>query len=135
MRSRRRDPKLAWLQAVLPLGELPTRELRALAGAADRAVVADGTVLGRQGQVGREAFVIVSGEVEILRDGRRVACLGAGEVVGELAMLEEAFRTADIRAVGEVELLVFDTRSFTAALHASAALRDHVDSAVRERAA
>jgi CRP/FNR family transcriptional regulator, cyclic AMP receptor protein len=135
MRRRRRDLKLAWLEQVLPLSELPRRELDALAAAADRTTVRPGTVVARQGEVGREAFVIVEGEVDIVRDGVSLARLGPGEIVGELALLGDWYRTADVVAVTPLEVVVFDVRSFGAAMEASPGLRRHVAAAAEARAA
>ena len=44
-------------------------------------------MLIREGERGREFFVIVSGEVEVRRKGRKVATLGPGSFVGEIALL------------------------------------------------
>jgi CRP/FNR family transcriptional regulator, cyclic AMP receptor protein len=135
MRRRRHDRKLAWLEQALPLPDLSRRELDALGAAADRANVRPGTVIARQGEIGREAFLVVDGEVEIIRDGVPVARLGAGEIVGELALLGEWYRTADIVAVTDVEVVVFDVRSFGTALQASPGLRRHVDAAAEAHTA
>jgi CRP/FNR family transcriptional regulator, cyclic AMP receptor protein len=135
MRRRRHDRKLAWLEQALPLPDLSRRELDALGAAADRANVRPGTVIARQGEIGREAFLVVDGEVEIIRDGVPVARLGAGEIVGELALLGDWYRTADIVAVTDVEVVVFDVRSFGTALQASPGLRRHVDAAAEAHTA
>jgi CRP/FNR family transcriptional regulator, cyclic AMP receptor protein len=135
MRRRRTDRKLTWLEQVLPLSDLPRRELDALATTGDRASVTAGTVVARQGEVGREAFLVVDGEVDIVRDGVPIARLGTGEVVGELALLGDWERTADIVAVTDVEVVVFDVRSFRSALEASPGLRRHVDAAAEARLA
>ena len=135
MRRRRNDHKLAWLEHTLSLGGAPRRELDALAATADRATVPAGTVLARQGEVGREAFVVASGEVEIRRDGVPLARLGPGEVVGELALLGGAYRSADVVAVEPVEVVVFDARSFSTAMMVSPGLRAHVETAADARTA
>ena len=135
MRRQRNDQKLAWLEQVLPASELSRRELQTLGATADRATVEPGTVLARQGDVGREAFVVVRGEVGVVRDGVTLARLGRGEVVGEMALLGGWYRTADVVAVDEVEVVVFDSRSFNSAMQASPGLRRHVDAAAGSRTA
>lgn len=127
---RRGDEKLEWLERVLPLEGLTEQELAALGSCTDRITRPAGSVLGRQDEVGREAFVIVDGGIEVLRDGRPIARLGSGEVVGELAVLGGWRRTADIVAETDVELIVFDVRSLERAMHVSDALRRHVEEAV-----
>lgn len=46
-----------------------------------------GTALYRRGEEGRSFHIIAKGEVEVFRDGQRVAQLGAGTSVGEMAYL------------------------------------------------
>jgi CRP/FNR family transcriptional regulator len=77
---------------------------------------ADGELLGRQGEVGQEAYLILHGEVEVHmeREGTR-RLLGtprAGEIVGEMAVLEQRPRVADMHARGRVSVLVFDRERF-----------------------
>jgi CRP/FNR family transcriptional regulator, cyclic AMP receptor protein len=126
----RGDEKLAWLERVLPLENLGKEELGALGACTDRIARPAGTELARQGDIGREAFVVVEGEIEVRRDGESIARLGSGEVVGELAVLGGWYRTADIIAATDVELIVFDVRSLERAMHVSDALRRHVEEAV-----
>lgn len=76
----------------------------------------DGALLARQGEAGEEAFLIMGGEVEVHmeRDGHR-RLLGtpkAGEIVGEMAVLEQRPRVADMTAKGRVSVLVFDRNRF-----------------------
>lgn len=76
----------------------------------------DGDVLARQGDVGEEAFLIMGGEIEVHmhRDGQR-RLLGTpktGEIVGEMAVLEQSLRVADMTAKGRVSVLVFDRNRF-----------------------
>ena len=59
----------------------------------------------RQGESGDAAFIIVSGECEVLLDGEQIRIMGSGEVFGETAILAEVPRTATVRALGEVVLM------------------------------
>lgn len=69
-------------------------------------------LLVEQGTTGRSMYLILSGQVEVIRrsDGHahRVAVLGAGEVFGEIGFIRETQRTADVRALTPVEALRFD---------------------------
>ncbi len=62
----------------------------------------------KTGQMGREMFVILSGEVRVLAgpDKAEVARLKRGDIFGELAYLSEVPRTADVVTTDETELLV-----------------------------
>ena len=53
-------------------------------------------MLTDQGQTGREAFVIVDGSATVKRNGKKVATLGPGAVVGELSLLDHGPRTATV---------------------------------------
>jgi CRP-like cAMP-binding protein len=72
--------------------------------------LAAGTVLTRQGAAGGIAYVLASGQAEVLRDGRRLALLGPGDVVGELSLLDGKPRSATVRAVTDLEVLEIDAR-------------------------
>ena len=47
-----------------------------------------------RGQTGREAFVVLDGTVVAKRNGKKIANLGRGAVVGELSLLDHGPRTA-----------------------------------------
>jgi predicted RND superfamily exporter protein len=72
----------------------------------------NGECLIEQGTVGRNMYIIVGGQVEIVRRGeggeQRLAVLNPGEVFGEIGFVHEAYRTADVRALGAVSVLRFD---------------------------
>jgi CRP/FNR family transcriptional regulator, cyclic AMP receptor protein len=92
------------------------KELQAVARASDEVSIAEGRTLCEQGSVGREAFVIVDGEAEVRRNGRKVATLGAGDCVGELALLDHGPRTATVTASTDLTVLVLGVREFAGIL-------------------
>jgi CRP-like cAMP-binding protein len=77
---------------------------------------ADGEIVARQGEVGDCMFIVQDGEVEILLEehGTEVVLRRAGrnEVLGEMAVFEQAPRSATIRAVGRARILTLDKRNF-----------------------
>ncbi len=91
-------------------------DLRRIAQIADELDLRAGKVLIREGERGREFFVIVSGEIEVRRKGRKVATLGPGSFVGEMALLSKAPRSATVTAVTPVDVLVITDRAFLALL-------------------
>lgn len=57
-----------------------------------------GHVIARQGEIGTGFFVVVDGEVRVVRDGAVVARLGPGEFFGELSVLDRMPRNATVAA-------------------------------------
>ncbi len=72
----------------------------------------DGACVIEQGALDNSMYLVLSGEVEVVRhadDGERhLATLAAGEVFGEIGFVRETYRTADVRAIGDVTVLRFD---------------------------
>jgi len=71
----------------------------------------------RQGEVGDCMFVIQEGEAEVLIDNEeggqtRVDVMKAGEVFGEMAILERQTRSATVRALGPMRVLTIDKKTF-----------------------
>jgi CRP-like cAMP-binding protein len=88
----------------LPLfGELDHHDLSQLLRWVREVEFADGDVLFEQGSMPHELYVIEEGSVEVSRDGRQVATVGAGEVVGEMALLKLERRWATVVAAGHVQ--------------------------------
>ncbi len=72
-----------------------------LAVLASRAIQVDfpaGHVIARQGEIGTGFFVVISGQVRVVRDGEVVAHLGPGEFFGELSVLDRMPRNAMVAA-------------------------------------
>ena len=91
------------------LGRLDEPSRLALARAGRGLQLAAGALLFRAGDVGDAAFVLLEGELEVrrpLRDGRdvRISSLQAGAVVGEMAVIDGASRSADVLAMRRSEL-------------------------------
>ena len=85
-----------------------------MARASDEVVLAAGRHLCEQGQIGREAFIVVDGTAEVKRNGRKVATLGPGDCIGELALLDHGPRTATVTAETQLTVLVLGAREFAA---------------------
>jgi flavin reductase (DIM6/NTAB) family NADH-FMN oxidoreductase RutF len=80
------------------LGALPPAMREKLLSAGEEYVFEPGESVVRQGERGGDAFVILGGFARVVRDGRDVARLGAGQFFGEVAMLDGRPRTADVIA-------------------------------------
>jgi CRP/FNR family cyclic AMP-dependent transcriptional regulator len=109
------------------------KELEKVARAADEIEMTEGTLVVDQGQTGREAFVILHGDVTIKRNGRRIASLGAGDIVGELSLLDHGPRTATAVCATDCTLLVIDQRRFIGVLDAVPSIAHKLMSALASR--
>ncbi len=92
------------------------KELEKVAKAGDEITMTAGTLIVDQGQTGREAFVILDGDVLVKRNNRKIATLGPGDVVGELSLLDHGPRTATAICETDCTLLVIDQRRFLGVL-------------------
>jgi NADH:ubiquinone reductase (H+-translocating) len=97
-----------------------------------------GETIVRKGHVGREFYVILSGEVEVLpgdgKDGgSAIARLAPRDVFGEKALLEDTPRTATVRAAGAVDVLVMSRGDFRSMVASFPILGDYFAKLLRER--
>jgi CRP/FNR family cyclic AMP-dependent transcriptional regulator len=108
---RRPHPHARILAALVP--DASRSELAALARAGTEVDLPDGHVLMEEGEWGREAYLLLEGAVDISICGSVVNTVSAGEIVGELAIIDPRRpRMATVRAAGPVKALVFDMRSY-----------------------
>ncbi|MEY2610469.1 MAG: cyclic nucleotide-binding domain-containing protein [Acidimicrobiia bacterium] len=110
------------LRRVALFSSCSTKDLEKIAKAGDEVKMDAGSVIVDQGQTGREAFVIISGSATVKRNGKKVATLGAGAVVGELSLLDHGPRTATVVADTECTMLVISQRQFLAVIDAIPAI-------------
>jgi CRP-like cAMP-binding protein len=116
--------RLAWrdeVRAVPAFSGLGPAELDLVLAKLQEHHFASGALLMHQGEVGDRFFVLVSGRVEVLVAapdaaratlGQRVATLGEGQYVGEIALLLDVPRTASVRALEPVGALSLGRREF-----------------------
>jgi CRP/FNR family cyclic AMP-dependent transcriptional regulator len=107
-----KDAKTELLKNVPLFSGCTKQELQKLAMIADEIDLRDGAALTREGQAGREFFVLIEGTVDVIQGEERVAELGAGDWVGEIALLTNAPRTATVTATSPVRVLVVTDRAF-----------------------
>ncbi len=86
-----------------------------------RRTFAPGATIVEEGRTGNGLFVVLSGEVEVVKglaaeQPRSIATLGRGEPFGELSLLGDWPRNASVRAVSETECLGMDRWVFLAYL-------------------
>ena len=114
-------------------GQLSKGELRELAKVTEDMEVEEGKTLTRQGASGSEFFVIVDGEVSVLKDGADVRTLGPGDFFGEISLIEDRPRTATVTAKTPLRFFVLTRQNFRRLLEKQPELEDKVVSALEER--
>ncbi len=82
----------------------------------------DGEIIFRQGEKGNCMYVIQSGKAEVLKSDQnnreiQLTVLSKGDIFGELAIIQEEVRSATVRAMGEVRVIVVDKRIFLRRVH------------------
>jgi CRP-like cAMP-binding protein len=87
-------------------------DIARIAKVADEIDLRAGKVLAKEGEPGREFFVLLEGAVDVRRDTRLLPPLGPGDFFGELSLVTDLPRTATVTAVTPVRALVVTGRSF-----------------------
>ena len=112
----RRDEELAQLRTVAMLRPLPMPVMDHLARNLDRAHVPAGEAVFRQGDEGDRFYVIAAGEADVFRDGSDYDSLRTGDSFGEIALLRDVPRTAEVRARTPLELYALEREVFVPAV-------------------
>jgi serine/threonine protein phosphatase PrpC len=71
-----------------------------------------GQIVFNQGDAGSDLYLILSGEARIFRAGAALAVLGAGDHFGEMALIDQAPRSASVQALEDLLLLRLDRKTF-----------------------
>ena len=105
-----------FLRKVPLFTDLPDQDLARLCEMMEEVHLSPGQELFAEGSRGDRAYIIQTGELEVIKaSGRRPILLsvrGAGDVIGEMALLEDAPRNASVRARGEVQLYAINAEPF-----------------------
>lgn len=81
-----------------------------------------GQVIIREGELGDSIYAVQEGELEVFRQRKdggeiRVATLHAGDIFGEMAILQKDVRSATVRTLTEARLLTLDKKTFLRRVH------------------
>jgi len=112
------------LKKLFFFSNLSEEQLWAVAKIVSERYESAGTYLCRQGDPGQELFIVTKGEVEIIKEtatGKTLFKAGQGQVIGEFAILADIARSADLRAMTDVQLLVIS------GVHFRALMRQYVE--------
>jgi len=107
-----RDQKIAQLEQVPLFSSLSKKELAIVARHCDEVDVDAGVVLCREGELAHEFGLILSGNADVKRAGRKLASLGPGEFFGEMAILDPSPRSATVTSATPCKLVVMHRNDF-----------------------
>jgi len=129
----RKNAKVELIAAVPLFARCSKRELGEIASLADELSLPAGRKLTDEGGSGHEFVVIVAGAAEVKRGGRVLGRLGAGDFLGEIALVTGRPRTATVTTTEPSRLLVVGARDFRRLLRDLPSLRLKVLDALGER--
>jgi CRP-like cAMP-binding protein len=93
------------LTAIPIFSDLSPQEANRLATFATETSAAEGQILMKQGDYSVELIAIEEGTADVLQNGKKVASLGPGDLIGEMGLLERRPRNADVIASSPMRLL------------------------------
>lgn len=112
-------PKANELRKIGLFGGLDDVALEELAANLPSLTSAPGELIFREGEQGRELYVVLSGEMEVQKRSDRgidvrLALLGPGDWFGEMSIVDVQPRSASVRALAPSRLLVFRAQDLDA---------------------
>jgi CRP-like cAMP-binding protein len=119
---KRQSDKIEFLKKVPLFEGLSKKDLTAVARVAEEVDVSSGEVILFQDDAAPAAYILVSAGAIVRRNNRKVAELGSGDVVGELALISDSPRNATVVATSDGTILEVHRRHFLALINDSPAL-------------
>jgi CRP/FNR family cyclic AMP-dependent transcriptional regulator len=92
-----------------------------------------GAVIVREGEPGEFFVVILSGAATVEQDGRTLNSLGAGQFLGEIALIDGGSRTATVTATEPIQALLIDRPGFQRLMDEYPVVRHDLVSALTQR--
>ena len=132
---RRHGPstKIDVLNRVPLFGGVSKRGMKEIAKIADEIDLPAGKELIREGDPGRQFFVLLDGRAEVRRKGRKVNTLGAGDFFGEISLVTERPTTAAVTLTEPASALVISRPAFRRLLLAEPGIQLQVLETLAER--
>jgi signal-transduction protein with cAMP-binding, CBS, and nucleotidyltransferase domain len=129
----RRDATLRVISGTPLFAGCSKQELRHVAAVCKETSLPPGQAFIRQGEHGREFYVLLEGTVEVTQDGRTINELGPGEWVGEVALISSEPRTATVTTTSAVRALVLTDEAFQRLLNDVPSIAAKVQASFRQR--
>ena len=93
------------LKAIPLFSDLSDEEANRLAAFATETSAAEGQILMKQGDYAVELIAIEEGTADIIQDGKKIASLGPGDLIGEMGLIEREPRNADVIATSPMRVM------------------------------
>jgi CRP/FNR family transcriptional regulator, cyclic AMP receptor protein len=107
-----RDAKTRLIRTIPLFAECTDAELVRVGGIADEIDFSEGRRLTTESATGREFVIIVEGTAEVRQGDEVVNRIGAGDFVGEIALVTGQPRTATVISTSPVHALVIESHAF-----------------------
>lgn len=91
-------------------------EIDTIAGAVQEKTFDAGQIIVTQGTPGQAFYMVIAGRVEILRDSHSLGAFGPGDFFGEMSLLDQAPRSATIRAIDPTTCMMLSSWDFRSLL-------------------
>jgi CRP-like cAMP-binding protein len=91
--------------AIPIFSELSPEEAKRLAAFATETSAAEGQILMKEGDYSVELIAIEEGTADVIQGGKKIATLKEGDLIGEMGLLENRPRTADVIASSPMRLI------------------------------
>ena len=112
--------RVLFLRKVPLFSHLSPLDLEHIAHVTQERNYANGEVIGAEGELGEELFIVVDGTVRVVQgrenDEREIARRGPGDVIGEMSVITQAPRIASLVAAGSVRTVPLGRREFESVL-------------------
>jgi CRP/FNR family cyclic AMP-dependent transcriptional regulator len=93
------------LTAIPIFSQLSEEEAHRLSSFATETSIAEGSILVKQGDYSTELIAIEEGTADVIQDGKQVASLGPGDLIGEMGLLSRELRNADVIATSPMRVI------------------------------
>jgi CRP-like cAMP-binding protein len=128
-----KNSKIELIKTIPLFARLSRKELAEVAALADEIDFPGGKEIIREGERGREFFVLLDGGADVIRGGQRIAHLAKGDFVGEIAVIARVPRNATVKTTEPTRALVVTDQALRGLLRRMPDMQLKVLQAVAER--